>query len=448
MGKPKPYIPEAHEKYNLLPLCRENGGEVFSYPGELSVIDDILQERESEDTEAPEHPASLITPYSFDCYEDYYAMLERYAEKYRGVDPELSDAILALEEAVRKMNVKEEWSVVRYVGEDLGNAFSLTPGRYYYWPCSIAHPDYEGVIDNEEFTSYLYPCDPACWEIAEDPTGMAARALAGEADTVEDWVSNLFDDAGDKLGEAVRDGGLKIKRERKAFVMDFEEDESWSSTDIDEINIPCPQCGTAFAFDAWTLVNARENPEAVPRIVDGSLFEFRCPECGYEAHLAHPCLYIDPDRRACVYSVIDDRMAGLAEEMFADPDNAVASSSTCRIVRGREELAEKVLCLASGLDDRAVELLKFGIRGSVKMQGLVGEGEAVVARLEAADAGSLTFGVECGDQRFVTDMDIAACKLFEDALMKSSIAGEQPVYVDVAWGEHALDVIEAEGTMA
>ena len=47
--------------------------------------------------------------------------------------------------------------------------FSLTQGKYYYWPCSKESPVYEGVIDDEEFTSYLYPTDAALWEIAEDP---------------------------------------------------------------------------------------------------------------------------------------------------------------------------------------------------------------------------------------------------------------------------------------
>jgi len=30
-----PYIPKAHKKYDILPYCRENGGEVFSYSVEL-----------------------------------------------------------------------------------------------------------------------------------------------------------------------------------------------------------------------------------------------------------------------------------------------------------------------------------------------------------------------------------------------------------------------------
>ena len=30
-----PYIPKEHEKYDLLPYCRKDGGEVFEYPGGL-----------------------------------------------------------------------------------------------------------------------------------------------------------------------------------------------------------------------------------------------------------------------------------------------------------------------------------------------------------------------------------------------------------------------------
>ena len=92
------------------------------------------------------------------------------------------------------MNMKEDWSVVRYVGHEYDNkprVFGLTRGRCYYWPCSKERPVYEGVIDDEEFTSYLYPCDAECWEIVLDPTGMAARALAGDADTLHAWYPEM-----------------------------------------------------------------------------------------------------------------------------------------------------------------------------------------------------------------------------------------------------------------
>lgn len=37
-----PYIPKNHEKYNLLPRCKERGGEVFEYPSMLNELEDIL----------------------------------------------------------------------------------------------------------------------------------------------------------------------------------------------------------------------------------------------------------------------------------------------------------------------------------------------------------------------------------------------------------------------
>jgi hypothetical protein len=185
------YIPEAHRKYNLLPSCSENGGEVFSYPSSLETqIGDLLPEGES------------VIPYGYDSYEEYYYILDNYISQHGTSDGKLNklgELISEFREQVEKMNVKENWSICKYVGETTDNITGFTHDRYYYWPCSIENPEYEGVIDNEEFTSYvasissatekneLHIMDsktdefdrPSLWEIAEDPTGMAKRKLAG-----------------------------------------------------------------------------------------------------------------------------------------------------------------------------------------------------------------------------------------------------------------------------
>ena len=219
----------------------------------------------------------------------------------------------------------------------------------------------------------------------------------------------------------------------------------WIHSDIDQVEIPCPQCGKSFEFDAWTLVNAKENPDAVPRIIDGSICEFVCPNCGYSAHLAHPCLYIDPDRATCIYSVIDDSMKRKAIEMFADPDNEAAAISTCRIVEDRLDLAEKVLILSHGLDDRPIELLKFGIRGSLKLQGLADIDDDVVVRLEDYDGeDTLSFSVNCNEEHFSVDMELAAMEIFSEALNDSTVADDQPFFVDQSWGERTLDILEMD----
>ena len=163
-----PYIPAEHVEYDLLPRCRKNGGEVFSYPAELEAIDELLSKHEY--AEDPERRISLLIPYGERSYFCYLNRLTSYIEKYRELDPDLSELIEWLVGAMRRANVKENWSIVRYIGDqydevESGQSNGLTRGRCYYWPCSKEHPVYEGVIDNEEFTSYLYPCDPDSWEI-------------------------------------------------------------------------------------------------------------------------------------------------------------------------------------------------------------------------------------------------------------------------------------------
>lgn len=85
----------------------------------------------------------------------------------------------------------------QHLGYDLLPDLTASGGEVFSYPAELnevdsmviecENPVYEGVVDNEEFTSYMYPCDKDSWEIVEDPTGMAARALAGDADTIGVW---------------------------------------------------------------------------------------------------------------------------------------------------------------------------------------------------------------------------------------------------------------------
>ena len=188
------YIPEKHLKYDILPMCRENGGEVFSYSSEMEYeIFDLLPDGES------------VIPYGYDSYEEFDRHIDNYILRYGIVGRQLNQLGQLLAEYkkdIKRRNVKENWSVLKYVGKSTGGVGGFTHGRYYYWPCSVETPEYEGVIGDDEFTSYLasigndgpyQSLDEAItdggikefadqctdWEIVEDPTGMAARILYG-----------------------------------------------------------------------------------------------------------------------------------------------------------------------------------------------------------------------------------------------------------------------------
>ena len=65
------YIPIEHQKYDILPLCRQYGGEAFSYSTELeNKIDRLLPDGES------------VIPYGYASYEQFEQHVDYYISKY------------------------------------------------------------------------------------------------------------------------------------------------------------------------------------------------------------------------------------------------------------------------------------------------------------------------------------------------------------------------------
>lgn len=162
-----PYIPKEHEKYDLLPFSRKRGGEVFEYPCfDLYRLEEYLNDGES------------LDPYGYSSYEEYYTQIDRIVNRFSD-QSDVAQLFTAYKEKVIKLNQKEQWSVLQYIGPPDDRVFGLTPGRNYYWPSSYSNPIYSGVVDDEEFTSYLYPTDSNFWVILEDPTEMAYNTIYG-----------------------------------------------------------------------------------------------------------------------------------------------------------------------------------------------------------------------------------------------------------------------------
>lgn len=449
-----PYIPAVHEEYDLLPRCREEGREVFSYPAELDAVEDMLRAAEGIADSEEEGRKSLLIPHGKASYAAYLGELREYADGHRD-DPELSEALEWLMDAIRRMNVKEEWSVVRYVGHEYDGdvpGLGLTRGRCYYWPCSRERPVYEGVIDDEEFTSYLYPCEPDSWEVVLDPTGMARRALAGEADTIEGWYPELAREEGTIYAEFASMGVMPKQSNKTAMLGDDGEGDGWGASEADPVTIPCPGCGREFEHHAWTLVNARRDPELASRLAEGTLFEFTCPHCGYTASLVQPCLYLDPEHSACVYLVVDERMAdgvaGMFDDLAASDGPTGGPGVVRRIVFDRHDLRGRAIALEHGLDDRAIELLKVGLVGMAKQQGAIPMGDdSCTVNLVGVEDDALVFELDRGEDSMTAAMPSGGYELYAGAVARSSLVGEQPYYMNRAWAHHAIDVLDDEGVM-
>ena len=133
--------------------------------------------------------------------------------------------------------------------------------------------------------------------------------------------------------------------------------------------VSCPRCGEAVETRMWPGINAEVNPNLREQVLQETLFNWTCPACGYVAQMAYPCLYHDKGRKLMVYLVPN----GGKEDLDAvDVDRAFPQIGYVqkRVVSSLAELKEKILIFEAGLDDRAVELVKWALSAVVeKMDG-------------------------------------------------------------------------------
>lgn len=125
-------------------------------------------------------------------------------------------------------------------------------------------------------------------------------------------------------------------------------------------DVSCPHCGAAVKTQMWPGIDAQENPELRTHVLDETLFDWKCPACGYEAQFVYPCLYHDKDQKYMIYIVPNGNDCTLQSvdvgETFPQLNGMVK-----RVVTSLAGLKEKILIFEAGLNDYAVELVKLAL---------------------------------------------------------------------------------------
>lgn len=124
--------------------------------------------------------------------------------------------------------------------------------------------------------------------------------------------------------------------------------------------IACPHCNASVDTELWSSINVTHDPAARVRIMDESLFSWRCPECGYQAKLLYPCLYHDMDRKFMIYLIPELTQNSLFDPLVEKQFPELADIRK-RLVTDLNAMKEKVLLFEAGLDDKAIELTKLAL---------------------------------------------------------------------------------------
>ena len=134
------------------------------------------------------------------------------------------------------------------------------------------------------------------------------------------------------------------------------------------VQVRCGHCGKSYEAEIYSAIDVSADPELKEKVRDGSVFLLECPHCGTKALGKGEMLYIDPEAKQ-FFSLVPAGFPGGSPE---DPTGRYADYAT-RLVRTPGELIEKICIFDAGLDDAAVEMLKF-----VTAQDLGGEPEGTL----------------------------------------------------------------------
>ena len=124
--------------------------------------------------------------------------------------------------------------------------------------------------------------------------------------------------------------------------------------------IICPKCQAEAEFEFWDSINVNLDPELREKIFDDSLFIFTCPKCGNKTCVPYSTLYHDMERNFMLFfDFFPPKDYDYKPLDIPDAPIGLDKSYTMRVVHGLWRLKEKILILEKGLNDIAIERMKY-----------------------------------------------------------------------------------------
>lgn len=124
--------------------------------------------------------------------------------------------------------------------------------------------------------------------------------------------------------------------------------------------ITCPKCQTEGEYEYWTSINVDLNPELKKKIFSEEIFIWTCPKCGARVFIPFGTLYHDLSHKFMIFFSHTEEGEEKDYDMWTMPKGIdLYKKYTLRIVKGLMYFKEKILILENGLNDIAVEKLKY-----------------------------------------------------------------------------------------
>lgn len=127
--------------------------------------------------------------------------------------------------------------------------------------------------------------------------------------------------------------------------------------------VKCPRCHNNTPMTIWNSINADLNPELKEKLLNRELYHWKCEICGLELDVPFGTLYHDMKHKFMLFfSPWEDDENRYNELKISVPSRLEMGDYTFRSVFGMNELREKISILESGLNDIAIERMKFFLK--------------------------------------------------------------------------------------
>ena len=126
-------------------------------------------------------------------------------------------------------------------------------------------------------------------------------------------------------------------------------------------SIECPHCGAEGSVRLWDSVNVDVDSSLREKVMSDELFEWKCPQCGTEVYIPFGTLYHDMKHQFMILYQFDEPGDDDYRNGVETPDLFGLGNYSLRTVYGPHNLKEKILIFEAGLNDVAIERLKYGL---------------------------------------------------------------------------------------
>ncbi len=206
--------------------------------------------------------------------------------------------------------------------------------------------------------------------------------------------------------------------------------------------VVCPMCGELGKAEIYTGVNVTKHKSYRERVLDGTLFAWTCPSCGYQARLTYPILYNDMKNRFMVYLIPKIDRFQLCDKELEEKYSNIRNINK-RVVSDFNSFKEKIFIFESRLDDMAVELTKVAISQTVSKK--LGDVEVHEGYLSMYDRESNTMGFTyfTGEERapYVQTARLEIYGKSKDIVERFAIKDKRLkgfIKIDSEWAENIL----------